>query len=1611
MSQGAAASARQSTKIQVHRVDVDGDDGGIEMRSASDKLALAAELRKKYKGIDKGQNEPTNEKLPNIPKITVDYGVYHFAGQVTQAIPFEEYYDDVMALLSMNENGHCRAACKYRLSILEEKYNLYRILNSDIEESADRKRRGGGVHANSTKVDTSVRLSTCMSATELLETIQKTLSDPRAMEEPIFESEDLTKSEQNITLQHLFNATEMEDVDALTVEGLGLHPPAETQSHPFDAFDPTRNRAGKPAAQLLRAFLTRDTLNGGRFFANSVTPPLHRREQRTKYIQASELSIELYGRYQEEWYRLADWVALNDLNQYNRNMWIIELPRIKSTRGSYGFEFHQAHLDNMFRPLFDATLNPDDGRNINLAALLQKISGFCIRSDEDTREMDFIEKPLKPGELSWKENPSDLYFAYFVWANLCSLNSCRIRAKLDHRNTFQLRAVAGERSTQLDSLVYSFLLCDNISQGLLLEDQPVLQFLYGSNQIGISMSPLSNNGLNVQYANNPFPIFFRRSLNVSLATHNPLHYHDSSDPLLEEFATAAKLYKLSAVDMTELARNSVVQSGFRQRVKNEWLGVAKKQDPNAPQESTVTSVPSCRLEFREAVWACEHQVIEAARKRRVSRGSKTAASLQPMPPLSSPERSSETPMEGAELRSPAKKKSGSLIAIDDNVKYTRVCVDGPVERDTTHTQCAASLLRALKLRREYHPVDPDIAHQVQKSFQHSKTDSAFEKPLTYSTVKGVICLHETTNFPRVPESIRTYEEFRVHMAELTEVVNQGSLKSFTFRRLLLLEHKYRLHVAVNHSLEAGSTEEKASQNRDFYQATKVDTNVRSETGMTARQLLNFIIAKANNNGDDIVSQRSGEAPQTLRQLLEELTINPARLTVDDLNVQVDATTEMSATQFTPEAKDELLALLLKTDNEMKGRYFAELTKLTFEQFKRDNFTYAEYRLPIYGASYDEWELLSSWFDTHGMASNSNHWMIQIPRIYSYLHRKGTVKNFAEYLNNIFKPLWEVSLHPTKKRGGPRLFHFLNHVSGFDCVEDESKADMPLHMATTAPQDWTSDAEPPYNYYLYHIWANIGTLNEFRRSRNYSTFTFRPSCGERGSTDHLLGGFLLADGISYGLNLRLDSVMQYLFYLAQLGISVSPLSNNTNLLDYLDNPFPKYFRRGLNVSLSTDGPLRYHHTQEPLIEEYSIASKVWKLSPNDMCEIARNSVHQSGFPREFKINASGPYYFLSSSRGNDATRTHLSDIRVAYRWEAYHTEMQLLEYQSGQEFPRAMYTLKEEEAILKEHERNLKHSGGKKEGIIVATHDEVDVFKLSQNASTVKKQLSEVEDKVKGLQKANKQLSETLAEVMAKDMAARHERQGQVDETDSGHGSLTLGEDDEVLRMESDGDDSDSGSGSGSSYISSAQGSPPPDVISAPQATPAEPSGKAGVTFAEGSVLDTLPRGHHGQTARKSYVAFGEGSMKDSRIGTSDSAQPPGPPPEASKSKRVSDTRALVSTTESMWTARGSVDGSNGSESVNSIGSPGMPSHAQRLLSDANEELEKLVSSLNPSASNAQVLAPRTRSLARGGPGLTRMLATEPSTGTVPVDPSAVPKAPPRARTSANSTKLFSPPSS
>merc|ERR1712151_1319996 len=93
----------------------------------------------------------------------------------------------------------------------------------------------------------------------------------------------------------------------------------------------------------------------------------------------------------------------------------------------------------------------------------------------------------------------------------------------------------------------------------------------------------------------------------------------------------------------------------------------------------------------------------------------------------------------------------------------------------------------------------------------------------------------------------------------------------------------------------------------------------------------------------------------------------------------------------------------------------------------------------------------------------------------------------------------------------------------------------------------------------------------------------------------------------------------------------------------------------NVSLSTDDPLMFHQTKEPLMEEYSLVKQFFRLSSSDLCELARNSVLQSGF------NAKSKAQWLGSAdpSKNDITKTNVPQSRIRFRQQCHADEMRLL----------------------------------------------------------------------------------------------------------------------------------------------------------------------------------------------------------------------------------------------------------------------------------------------------------------------------------------------------------------
>ncbi|XP_066142406.1 AMP deaminase 2 isoform X6 [Euwallacea fornicatus] len=497
---------------------------------------------------------------------------------------------------------------------------------------------------------------------------------------------------------------------------------------------------------------------------------------------------------------------------------------------------------------------------------------------------------------------------------------------------------------------------------------------------------------------------------------------------------------------------------------------------------------------------------------------------------------------------------------------------------------------------------------------------------------------------------------------MCNMIADGPLKSFCYRRLSYLSSKFQLHVLLNELRELAS--QKAVPHRDFYNIRKVDTHIHAASCMNQKHLLRFIKKTLKNNAHEEVTLTNGKA-MTLREVFQvgiqeedevmdlSMNLTPFDLTVDMLDVHADRNTfhrfDKFNAKYNPIGESRLREVFLKTDNFIQGKYFASIIKEVASDLEESKYQNVELRLSIYGKTKDEWDRLAAWAIDSNVYSDNVRWLIQTPRLFDIFKLNKVLTNFQQVIDNIFLPLFEVTARPSSH---PNLHKFLQYVIGFDSVDDESKPERnPLFdKDTPKPEDWSDEENPNYAYYMYYMYANLAVLNHFRAEKGLPTFVLRPHCGEAGPVQHLVCGYMLSENISHGLLLRKVPVLQYLYYLAQIGIAMSPLSNNSLFLNYHRNPLPEYLARGLVISLSTDDPLQFHFTKEPLMEEYSIAAQVWKLSSCDMCELARNSVLMSGFPHKSKQYWLGPNYTKEGVAGNDIARTNVPDIRVAFRYE-------------------------------------------------------------------------------------------------------------------------------------------------------------------------------------------------------------------------------------------------------------------------------------------------------------------------------------------------------------------------
>ena len=85
--------------------------------------------------------------------------------------------------------------------------------------------------------------------------------------------------------------------------------------------------------------------------------------------------------------------------------------------------------------------------------------------------------------------------------------------------------------------------------------------------------------------------------------------------------------------------------------------------------------------------------------------------------------------------------------------------------------------------------------------------------------------------------------------------------------------------------------------------------------------------------------------------------------------------------------------------------------------------------------------------------------------------------------------------------------------------------------------------PPLDYIEFYFYANLAVVNELRVAVGMERVPFLPytSRKQRGAAAQMAVAFLLGDQITNAMAFTNQPVLQYLFFLAQINVSCSPIT--------------------------------------------------------------------------------------------------------------------------------------------------------------------------------------------------------------------------------------------------------------------------------------------------------------------------------------------------------------------------------------------------------------------------------------------------------------------------------------
>jgi AMP deaminase len=427
-----------------------------------------------------------------------------------------------------------------------------------------------------------------------------------------------------------------------------------------------------------------------------------------------------------------------------------------------------------------------------------------------------------------------------------------------------------------------------------------------------------------------------------------------------------------------------------------------------------------------------------------------------------------------------------------------------IDRLLTHTavhpndsdyDCARNILDARNLREKYAEKVSKESEEVPMHYKWNDDFGIFEVYLQDDIdASGEISERDetTTAFERRGMlDLPTIQNFVDDYHRICEIAHDKVTNSFCHHTLRTIQHLSDVHIHMHWMREE---EELQNSKSDFFNTTKVDTHVHLSAAFAPLDLLGYMRKQITEHSDEIACKG-----RTLAEICEQVDLSAETLTLGKLGIQANEATfarfDIFNSKFTlagsVELKETFLGYkFLQRDREgrdKRGFHLAELTKKAHNRLIEDGHVFTEWRVSITGSRADEWDSLADFMidnDLHLLEHNK--WMVQNPRLYGIMKKRGDVLDYGQILQNFFGRLFEATLYPERHI---KLAQFLAVLSGFDSVDDESVTDP--HLDSLPPKAWTRDTNPHYAYQLYYFWANIKALNRLRSAKGLNVFSFRP----------------------------------------------------------------------------------------------------------------------------------------------------------------------------------------------------------------------------------------------------------------------------------------------------------------------------------------------------------------------------------------------------------------------------------------------------------------------------------------------------------------------------------------